>query len=58
MRDPGRKAMAIWGKSLVDAGITEDMVAEGFGMEYAHALRSFEPGPEVIESQQNFERSP
>jgi len=58
VRDPGRKAMAIWGKSLVDAGITEDMVAQGFGMEYARALRSFEPGPEVAASQRNFERSP
>ncbi len=42
VRDPARKAMAIWGKSLVDAGITEEMVAEGYGMEYARALRSFE----------------
>ena len=38
VRDPARKAMAIWGKSLVDAGITEEMVAEGYGMEYARAL--------------------
>jgi glycosyltransferase involved in cell wall biosynthesis len=58
VRDPARKAMAIWGKSLVDAGITEDMVAEGFGMEYARALGSFEPGPEVATARENFERSP
>ena len=58
VRDPGRRAMAIWGKSLVDAGITEAMVADGFGMEYARALRSFEPGPEVAAAQQDFERSP
>ena len=35
VRDPARKAMAIWGKSLVDVGINEEMVAEGYGMEYA-----------------------
>jgi glycosyltransferase involved in cell wall biosynthesis len=58
VRDPARKAMAIWGKSLVDAGITEDMVAEGFGVEYARALRGFEPGAWVGPAQQNFERSP
>ena len=57
VRDPGRKAMAIWGKALVDAGITEEMVAEGYGMEYARALRSFEPGPEVAAARENFERS-
>ena len=57
VRDPARKAMAIWGKSLVDAGITERMVAEGFGMEYARALGSFEPGSEVDEARENFERS-
>jgi hypothetical protein len=58
VRDPARKAMAIWGKSLVDAGITEDMVAEGYGMEYARALGSFEAGPEVAAARENFERSP
>lgn len=41
VRDPARKAMAIWGRSLVDVGITEAMVAEGYGMEYARALASF-----------------
>jgi glycosyltransferase involved in cell wall biosynthesis len=45
VRDPGRKAMAIWGKSLVDVGITEHMVAEGFGMEYARALEGFSGTP-------------
>ena len=58
VRDPARKAMAIWGKSLIDAGITEEMVAEGYGMEYARALRSFEPGPEVATARRNVERSP
>jgi glycosyltransferase involved in cell wall biosynthesis len=41
VRDPARKAMAIWGKSLVDVGITDAMVGEGYGMEYARALESF-----------------
>ena len=45
VRDPARKAMAIWGKSLVDVGITEAMVSEGFGMEYARALESFKGTP-------------
>jgi glycosyltransferase involved in cell wall biosynthesis len=58
VRDPARKAMAIWGKSLVDAGITEQMVAEGYGMEYARALGSFEAGAEVATARENFERSP
>ena len=58
VRDPARKAMAIWGKALVDAGITEEMVGEGYGMEYARALGSFEPGPEVADARENFERSP
>lgn len=58
VRDPARKAMAIWGKSLVDAGITEEMVAEGYGMEYARALRSFQPGSEVPAHRRNVEGSP
>ncbi|MGH2631200.1 MAG: glycosyltransferase [Actinomycetota bacterium] len=57
VRDPSRKALGIWGKSLVDVGITEGMVAEGYGMEYARALRGFEPSPAVAERQAAFERS-
>jgi glycosyltransferase involved in cell wall biosynthesis len=57
VRDPARKALAIWGKSLVDVGITEDEVAEGYGAAYARALRSFESGPEIAEARENFERS-
>jgi glycosyltransferase involved in cell wall biosynthesis len=57
VRDPARKALALWGKSLVDIGITEDGVGAGYGSEYARALRSFEPGPEIAEAQENFERS-
>ena len=44
VRDPARKAMAIWGRSLVDAGITEDLVLEGFGLELREGAASFEPG--------------
>lgn len=40
--DPGRKALAVWGRSLADVGVTEDMLAEGYGMDYARAMRSFE----------------
>ncbi len=57
VRDPARKAMGIWGKSLVDVGITEEMVREGYGLEYARALCSFEPSPNVAERQADFERS-
>jgi hypothetical protein len=58
VRDPARRAMAIWGKALVDAGITEEMVAQGYGMEYARALQSFTPGSEVAAARRDFERSP
>jgi glycosyltransferase involved in cell wall biosynthesis len=57
VRDPARKAMGIWGKSLVDVGITDEMVAEGYGRDYARALRSFEPSSVVAELQADFERS-
>jgi glycosyltransferase involved in cell wall biosynthesis len=57
VRDPARAALSIWGKSLVDAGITEEMVARGYGMEYARALEGFRPGPEVALARENFERS-
>ena len=45
VRDPAREAMSFWGKALVDVGITEEMVAEGYGMEYARALESFKTSP-------------
>jgi glycosyltransferase involved in cell wall biosynthesis len=45
VRDPARKALATWGKSLVDVGITEAMVTEGYGIEYVHALESFKGTP-------------
>ncbi|HVF07142.1 MAG TPA: glycosyltransferase [Actinomycetota bacterium] len=57
VRDPARKALAIWGRSLVDAGITEDLVLQGFGLDYARALASFEPGEEVAAARRNVERS-
>jgi glycosyltransferase involved in cell wall biosynthesis len=57
VRDPARKALAIWGKSLVDAGISEELVAEGYGLEYARALASFERGTEAAAARQNVERS-
>ncbi|HEX7248013.1 MAG TPA: glycosyltransferase, partial [Actinomycetota bacterium] len=57
VRDPARKALAIWGRALVDAGITEELVSEGYGLDYARALGSFEPGPEVAAARRNVERS-
>lgn len=58
VRDPARVALAVWGHALVDVGIGEEMVADGFGMDYVRALRSFEPGPEVAAAPGNVERSP
>ena len=36
--DPARRALARWGGALVDLGITEEGLAEGYGMSYARAL--------------------
>ena len=57
VRDPARKALAIWGRALVDAGIPEELVSEGYGLDYARALASFEPGAEVAAARRNVERS-
>lgn len=42
---PARKALAQWGRSLADVGVSEPMLAEGYGMDYARAMRSFERSP-------------
>jgi glycosyltransferase involved in cell wall biosynthesis len=41
--DPARRALARWGGALVDLGITEDGLSEGYGMAYARALDEFRP---------------
>jgi glycosyltransferase involved in cell wall biosynthesis len=43
--DPARRALARWGGALVDLGITEEGLAEGYGMSYARALVEFAPPP-------------
>ena len=54
--DPARRALARWGGALVDLGITEEGLSEGYGMAYARALDEFRPsassaahGPPVAE---------
>jgi glycosyltransferase involved in cell wall biosynthesis len=41
VRDPARKALALWGRSLADVGVDEAMLAEGYGLEYARSMESF-----------------
>jgi hypothetical protein len=41
--DPARRALARWGGALVDLGITEEGLSEGYGMAYARALDEFRP---------------
>ncbi len=43
LHDPARRALARWGGALVDLGITEEGLAEGYGMSYARALDEFRP---------------
>jgi glycosyltransferase involved in cell wall biosynthesis len=41
LRDPTRRALARWGGALVDLGVTEEALAEGYGVSYARALEEF-----------------
>ena len=41
VRDPAHKALAIWGKSLVDLGADATDLREGLGVGYARALATF-----------------
>lgn len=43
LHDPGRRALARWGGALVDIGITQDGLDEGFGLSYTRALDEFRP---------------
>jgi glycosyltransferase involved in cell wall biosynthesis len=43
LRDPTRRALARWGGALVDLGVTEEALAEGYGASYARALEEFAP---------------
>jgi glycosyltransferase involved in cell wall biosynthesis len=41
VRDPVRVAASRWGGSLVDLGIDDDMVREGYGVSYMQAFEDF-----------------
>jgi hypothetical protein len=41
LADPTRRALARWGGALVDLGVTEDALGEGYGVSYARALEEF-----------------
>jgi len=41
LNDPTRRALARWGGALVDLGVTEETLAEGYGLSYARALDDF-----------------
>jgi glycosyltransferase involved in cell wall biosynthesis len=41
LRDPTRRALARWGGALVDLGVTEEDLREGYGLSYARALDEF-----------------
>jgi len=43
LADPARRALARWGGALVDLGVTEGTLREGYGATYAAALQEFEP---------------
>jgi hypothetical protein len=41
LRDPTRRALARWGGALVDLGVSEEDLREGYGVSYARALEEF-----------------
>jgi glycosyltransferase involved in cell wall biosynthesis len=43
LADPTRRALARWGGALVDLGVTEETMREGYGAAYAAALHEFAP---------------
>ncbi len=43
LQDPARRALARWGGALVDLGVTEADLADGYGLSYARALDEFRP---------------
>ena len=45
IRDPVRTAIARWGGALVDVGVDEGMVREGYGLSYAAAFEDFTSSP-------------
>jgi glycosyltransferase involved in cell wall biosynthesis len=45
VRDPVRKAMARWGGALIDIGVEESMLREGYGRSYVRALEDLQSRP-------------
>lgn len=41
LKDPTRRVLARWGGALVDLGVSEQALAEGYGLSYARALEDF-----------------
>ncbi len=41
LADPTRRVLARWGGALVDLGVTEQHLADGYGLSYARALDDF-----------------
>lgn len=41
LKDPTRRVLARWGGALVDLGVTEETLAQGYGLAYARALDDF-----------------
>jgi glycosyltransferase involved in cell wall biosynthesis len=50
LHDPARRVLARWGGALVDIGITQEGLNEGFGLSYTRALDEFRPGPGASKS--------
>jgi glycosyltransferase involved in cell wall biosynthesis len=44
LRDPTRRALARWAGALVDLGVGEEAMREGYGLSYARAVESFRAG--------------
>lgn len=43
VQDPTRRALARWAGALIDIGVSDEMLREGYGTSYADALREFAP---------------
>jgi hypothetical protein len=41
LQDPARQALARWAGALLDCGVSEEEMEEGFGLSYIQALSTF-----------------
>jgi glycosyltransferase involved in cell wall biosynthesis len=58
LRDPTRRALARWGGALVDLGVTEEDLGEGYGLSYARALEEFVSRPQGAGREPQTSRAP